>query len=260
MPLSCSPVAIRAQAMGKRGHPQRYARSDCTDYGVLKRALPHASTTTRETLAAQLGLNASQSSIRIADASHLMVSEDLALDTGGTIKWEFLDPIKLVQHVLDHCSSLASVYADKLQECPSTPERPWRIQLGCDEQTPGSKVNMDNRRKNMCLMFNFLELGADVLECDASWFVPVVVRTSLFKHVVGGWSNLLKIILRRLLLGPNSFSRAGVLVHCKVDLELGSQRCLQLQATVQQCLTDGEGLQKCLQWNGHSSLRPSCQN
>ena len=62
--------------------------------------------------------------------------------------------------------------------------------LGCDEHTPGSKVVSVNRRKNMALVFNFVELGPDILECDASWYVPVIARAQVFKEVawrmVGG--------------------------------------------------------------------------
>ena len=64
--------------------------------------------------------------------------------------------------------------------------------LGCDEHTPGSKEGSDNRRKNMALVFifNFVELGPDILECDASWYVPVIARAQVFKEVawrmVGG--------------------------------------------------------------------------
>ena len=48
--------------------------------------------------------------------------------------------------------------------------------LGFDEQTPGAKVNADNKRKNMVCVMNFVEVGHDCLECDDSWFVPVVLR------------------------------------------------------------------------------------
>ena len=75
------------------------------------------------------------------------------------------------------------------------------------------KINHNNKRKNMCVMFNFLELGADILEIDATWFVPVVVRPKLFERLDGGWSALLKLFLRRMLLGPQSFSVGGVMVQ-----------------------------------------------
>ena len=39
-------------------------------------------------------------------------------------------------------------------------------------------------------IFNFVELGPDMLECDASWYVPVIARGQVFKEVawrmVGG--------------------------------------------------------------------------
>ena len=64
--------------------------------------------------------------------------------------------------------------------------------LGCDEHTPGSKEGSDNRRENMDIVFifTFVELGPDILECDASWYVPVIARGQVFKEVawrmVGG--------------------------------------------------------------------------
>ena len=121
--------------------------------------------------------------------------------------------------------------------------------MGFDEQTPGNKVNHNNKRKNMCVMFDFLELGPDVLEIDVTWFVPVVVRPHLFDKLDGGWSSLLRMLLRRMLLGPSSFTVAGVLV--KVDA-----RVENMQASLGTLLTDGEGWMKALQWSGHGSLRP----
>ena len=55
--------------------------------------------------------------------------------------------------------------------------------LGCDEHTPGSKVVSVNRRKNLALALNFVEMGPDILECDASWYVPVIARGQVFKEV-----------------------------------------------------------------------------
>ena len=78
-------------------------------------------------------------------------------------------PAQLVQQVLDKCSGIARLYAEKLRDNPPSPDKPWRVVLGCDEHTPGSKVVSVNRRKNMALVFNFVELGPDILECDASW-------------------------------------------------------------------------------------------
>ena len=53
----------------------------------------------------------------------------------------------LVRRMEDECASMARLYAEKLHAHPPAPGKPWRILLGCDEHTPGSKVNSDNRRK-----------------------------------------------------------------------------------------------------------------
>ena len=106
----------------------------------------------------------------------------------------------------------------------------------------------------MALVFNFVELGPDILECDASWYIPVIARAQVFKKLPGGWSAMLRAIMRQLLVGPDSFSCAGVLVP--IEVNLGLRVAYQLTAALQTALSDGEGIAKCLQWNGHASMRP----
>ena len=101
-------------------------------------------------------------------------------------------------------------------------------------------------------MFNFIELGPDVLEVDASWFIPIVLRPKLIQNLDGGWSHVLKMFLRRMLVGPQSLTVSGVMVHV-VGIE---EECFKLQASMATLLTDGEGWMKALQWNGHASMRP----
>ena len=144
---------------------------------TLKRALPRASNETRMKLQRVVEDSAGSSADRssgpaayVTNTEHLLVREELPLATGGTFIWEFYRPLDLVQHVLNTCSSLAEVYARKLDENPPTAQTPWRIQLACDEHSPGSKISVQNARKNMIISFNFVELGADVLELDFSWF------------------------------------------------------------------------------------------
>ena len=102
------------------------------------------------------------------------------------------------------------------------------------------------------MVLDFLELGADILEIDATWFVPIVIRPKLFEDVDSGWSNIIKIFLRRMLLGPQSFTVAGALAP--VDLQM--ETACQLQAQLGCLLTDGEGWMKAMQWNGHASMKP----
>ena len=65
---------------------------------------------------------------------------------------------------------------------------------------------------------------------------------------------MLRAIMRQLLVGPHSFSCAGVLVP--IEVNPGLRVAFQLTAALQTALTDGEGIMKCLQWNGHGSMRP----
>ena len=80
---------------------------------------------------------------------------------------------------------MARLYAEKLHAHPPTPYDPWRIIFGGDAHTPGSKMTGDNRRKNTAVAFNFCELGPDILECDASWYIPVIARAQVFKKLPG---------------------------------------------------------------------------
>ena len=143
----------------------------------------------------------------INDYARLLVTEELLLTDGSTFTWEYFQAVQLVQQVLDKCSGIARLYAEKLRDNPPSPDKPWRIVLGCDEHTPGSKVVSVNRRKSMALAFNFVELGPDILECDASWYVPVIARAQVFKKLPGGWSAaMLRAILRQLRKFPMRWS------------------------------------------------------
>ena len=104
--------------------------------------------------------------------------------------------MRLVQYVLDHSASFAQHYGGIAIELE---EAPWRLLFGFDEQTPGSKTNADNKRKNMRCAMSFLEVGSDCLEVDQGWFTPVVLRAGFCREVVGGWSAILRRIVNRAL-------------------------------------------------------------
>jgi len=182
------------------------------------------------------------------------VHADMEGENGTPLRVFFYHPVLLVDYVLQQCPNLRRIYAEAAIRDPCSQQRPWKIVLGCDEHTPGSKVNHDNRRKSMVLSFNFENLGRDALETDATWFVPLVVQTTTIGTISGGWSVLLREFLRHLLIGPRSFSGAGILVH--YTFGVNNTVCSKLVGILSQALTDGEGLQKCLQWRGQASMRP----
>ena len=60
-----------------------------------------------------------------------------------------------------------------------------------------------------CKSKEWVNLGIepdDILECDASWYIPVIVRAQVFKKLPGGWSAMLRAILRQLLKFPMRWS------------------------------------------------------
>ena len=190
--------------------------------------------------------------LRVHDTSHLLVTESFELKDGEPLEIKFFHPLRLVQYVLDNSELLAQHYGEMaLKHGQET----WNLIIGCDEQTPGSKVNHDNKRKNMCVAMSFIEVGFDLLENDDCWFVPATFRSNLCKKVLGGWSAILRRLLRRALLGPESFPIQGLLVRFKSPH--GAQRCVQIKARLHTILTDGEGHQVSLEWNGPSSMRPT---
>lgn len=167
---------------------------------------------------------------------------------GQELKLNVYHPTRLVQYVLDNSPGLRDIYSQRLQVYPP----PWHILAGFDEQTPGSKVNQDNKRKNMVFTFNFAELGSDVLQMDDTWFIPLVLRCDTCGTVDGAWSHVLAALLRMFLLEPLSLKVAGIIIQVGLSADC-------LRADLKKLLTDGEGWMKALEWNGHASLRPDFQ-
>ena len=124
----------------------RYLRGEPNYDNELRRILPTASGAVRRTIQAA---GQRHGELRIHDTSHLLVEETLHLKAGGTTTIEFYHPVKLIQYVLDHAPELARYYIEIATLLGD--RRVWKLMLGFDEQTPGSKVNGDNKRKIWCV-------------------------------------------------------------------------------------------------------------
>ena len=134
---------------------------------------------------------------RLYDASesrwHLVKqTEALPTTDGRQFIWEFCNPNLLMAMLINESPALQEVYAaiaNKMRDDPCS------LVLAFDEYVPGSKMNQDTNRKSMNLLFNFAEVGPEVLCHDVSWFLPISVRTKKVNKVVGGWSRMLKMFL-----------------------------------------------------------------
>jgi len=96
------------------------------------------------------------------------------------------------------------------------------------------------------MFMNFTEASPNCLENSNTWFASFVAQTYRIKHKRGGWSAVLRRVLRRLLIGPCSLSHGGALANY-ADGE-GRQRCARILASLRTCLTDGEWHHVAMQW------------
>ena len=84
----------------------------------------------------------------------MLHNETLRLEDGKAFVWEFLDPAKLMQHIVSSSESLQRVYLRAAKRRPPSQDRPWRLVVGFDEFVQGNKLNVLNARKSMCLYFS----------------------------------------------------------------------------------------------------------
>ena len=172
--------------------------------------------------------------------------ELLPLKDGTEFSWPVADPSLLVSMCCHLSSEMEELFARSLQQRPCSAEAPWSLVMVYDEFTPGNVLQPQNPRKTMVVNFTFLELDS---YSDLSWFTTAVARTPLIKEVTGGWSRMLRDLLRLLHGGPSSMRTAGIALKLKGEFVV-------LHAKVVCLLSDGDGLKQGLQWNGASSLKP----
>jgi hypothetical protein len=145
---------------------------------------------------------------------------------------------------------LSACFERAMEQSRPSPQRPWSLAIAWDEFCPGNKLQVEPSRKIMVLSFTFLELGQGPVSGGLAWATPVVVRTTVLRQIIGGWPNLLRRFLNRILLGANGLATSGF------PLQLASGAILPVFARVTNLLSDGEGLRMGLDWKGHASFKP----
>ena len=148
----------------------------------------------------------------LASISGCLQKLSLPLVKGGEWVWHYLLPQAVLQKSLAESSSVAEVYRNALLKRPSSSESPWSLIIYFDELTLGNALRPDNRRKTMAVYMSFAELGPEKLCRCEFWLTIAVARTSMIRQVKGGWSRMLRDILRAAFLGAENFA-SGVLVY-----------------------------------------------
>ena len=108
---------------------------------------------------------------------------ELPLASGGSWRWDFLDPCKLLAALVESSPALQALYAQAWERYPSGPQSPWSLVVGYDEFQPGNKLATDQTRKTMVLSFSFLQLGQAPLSRGSTWCTPVCVRSNQISEV-----------------------------------------------------------------------------
>ena len=168
----------------------------------------------------------------------------------GTIfDWKIVNPNLLVCDLVSSSQVLQELYAEGLRNHPVSADNMWNAIVSFDEFTPGNKRSLRNARKTMVFSFTFLELGPAGLCHELAWFTSACIRSTELKNIVGGWSNLLRLCIRQMMIAEQSMFRVGlVLTICGAPV--------LLHARVKLLLSDLDGLRAGLDWMGAGSHRP----
>ena len=184
----------------------------------------------------------------------LLVSVQVPLASGGEVTWKFLSPQRLVQKCLGRSAGVAAIYREALRRHPNSSDRPWGMALYFDELTPGNVLRPDNKRKTMAVYMSFVQLGHEALARTEMWFTIAVARTTLIRQTAGGWSHLLRLLLRYAFIGPDSFENGLV-------VDVGGASHL-LFARLSNIIADESALKDALCCKGAAGIRPCpcCNN
>ena len=166
---------------------------------------------------------------------------------GRDFRLEYAHSGELLRLTLEASGSLQQCYEDALARHPCDADNPWHMVVMFDEVCPGNKLKAINSRKSMNFIYNFMELGANVLPIAATWLLPVTVRSQELKRVIGGWSHVLAQILRFIFMGPENFI-SGVAVEIRGRVRV-------IYAKLHHMVTDGDGFRMAMCWMGANGVR-----
>jgi len=177
----------------------------------------------------------------------------LPLVKGGTWEWHYLLPQTIVKESVEGNRAVAEAYREVLARRPNSMESPWHMIWYFDELTPGNVIRPDNKRKTMSVYVSFAELGPELLCKCEFWFTIAVARTVMIRQVEGGWSRMLRDLVRAAFIGPETFE-SGVLIY------LGLPRLFF--ARMSNVIADEAALKEAYDSKGASGLRccPGCKN
>ena len=169
-------------------------------------SLLHAGSATVDGMATILGKLdhrvASRNTLRAANAiifDRVSRTFEIELKSGETFTWEIMQPVLLLQEMVQCSAELQGLYLEAARRSPCSCDNPWKLVIGFDEFTTGDKKKPKNRRKTMVVSFNSLELGPSALHHAVTWMTTALCRDHFLADAVGSWPKLFDIVLHMLL-------------------------------------------------------------
>ena len=115
---------------------------------------------------------------------------------GNTLSIPIANPFALLWMSVTVAAPWAAFLEDRLRSRPPTSEDPWSLILYTDGVTPGDPLTPMNKRKFQTCYWSFLELGANALSKEESWFTVMTELEIVVAKVSAGLSQLFACIIR----------------------------------------------------------------
>ena len=114
---------------------------------------------------------------------------------GNTLSIPIANPFALLWMSVTVAAPWAAFLEDRLRSTPPTSEDPWSLILYTDGVTPGDPLTPMNKRKFQTCYWSFLELGANALSKEESWFTVMTELEIVVAKVSAGLSQLFACII-----------------------------------------------------------------
>jgi len=160
---------------------------------------------------------------------------------GSKICFYIASVIKLLQCVV----SSSANYAKEIQKClDQNPSMCFEMILYNDEAQAGNLLSVDSDKKASLWYFSLREVGWRW--CDVVWHPICLIQHNEIEQVVGGFSAVARLILRRILDED---------LHLGFPISLPNNRTTLLKCDVKWMISDLDSVRAALSLKGSSAIR-----